>query len=156
RGASLEDFRLGLGEAVQTPGGCLPLPRLAFGPSGRPTVVLPPVGDAVLDFSARRRWNEDRMAAIRKHGPFRSAPLGTPYLVYPASLERDGVLERFVDETRSFLQLFGHDSSDFELTPYEDTARARDIIDKVIAIQKAGHATFIFLGLPAHAETTEK
>ena len=36
-----------------------------------------------MDPGARRRWNEEKMTAVRKHGPFRAGPLGTPYLVIP-------------------------------------------------------------------------
>ncbi|MDQ6864050.1 MAG: hypothetical protein M3082_16885 [Candidatus Dormibacteraeota bacterium] len=155
RGAQVEGLQLGLGDPLRQTAGCLTLPSLAFGPSGRPTVVLPPADSAAMDPGARRRWNEEKMTAVRKHGPFRVGLLGTPYLVYPADLEREGLLERFVDETKDQLRVLGHDSSEFELAPYEDTTRAKGIITKVIAIESAGQASFILLGLPAHGQTAE-
>jgi hypothetical protein len=150
RGASVEGVQLALAEPIRQPARCLPLPRLAFGPSGMPTVIAPPDEALANDQAARLRWNQEKMGTIRKHGPFRSSPLGTPYLVYPAGLDRDGVLECFVEETKRQLQILGRDGSDFELAPYDDRAHAKDIITKVAAIESAGTASFILLGLPQH------
>jgi hypothetical protein len=146
-GARFGGGRLVLAPALRRPQTVLPLPDLVFGPPEGPTTLRG--GERIPgDAEARRKWGGRKMDALRRHGPRRRAAFDNPYLVYPAGLERDSLLDDFLARTAQFSDTHGRAPFAPEADPYRDGAPARDIISKVQGLAVAGRAGFILLGLP--------
>lgn len=147
--------RVHFGAPVERPRSVLPLPGLLFGPADQPTRVSP--GDLRGDgeWETRRRWGHQKLTLLRQHGPYRKAVFTNPVLVYPASLEEEGLLEEFLKLTADFCERYGKVAFTPELASYRDGAHPREIIAKLRGLASAGHAGFILLALPdkpAHAD----
>ena len=146
-GLSLGGGRLSVGAPLRRPQSLLALPELVFGPTEGPTRLG--AGERVPgDIDARRNWGRRKLDALRRHGPARVAPFTNPYVVYPAALESDRLLDNFLDRTGTFCRTYGRAPFAPEADSYRDNASARDIIAKVRGLADGGRAGLVLLGLP--------
>jgi len=148
RGVQLAGKPVTFGPALRRSATVVPLPGLIFGSSEEPTVVrADPLSD---ERTAHREWGALKLASLRTHGPYKTAEFTNPYLVYPASLEKEDLLDRFLEQTAAFCKECGRVSFDPQLSSYVDGAHPRDIIAKVKGIAEGGRCGFFLLALPAN------
>lgn len=146
-GAPFAAGRIALGPPLRSPLAPFPLPDLAFGPPGGPTILR--AGERFPgDVGARRDWGRRKLDALRRHGPVLVVPFINPYVVYPAGIEDRGLLEDFLARTGAFCDSHGRATFAPEADSYRDNATARDIIAKVKGLASGGRAGLILLGLP--------
>lgn len=146
-GMPLGGGRLTLGAPVRRPQSLLALPDLVFGPAEGPTTLR--AGERTQgDIGVRRDWGRRKLDALRRYGPARIVPFVNPYVVYPAALENERLLDDFLDRTGTFCGTFGRAPFAPEADPYRDNALARDIIAKVRGLADGGRAGLVLLGLP--------
>ncbi len=147
RGVELAGAPVVFGRALRRPAAVVPLPGLLFGPPEAPAVVR---ADPAADERATHRgWGALKTASLRAYGPYKTVEYTSPYLVYPASLEKNGLLDRFVEQTAVLCKEYGRVSFDPHLSSYVDGAHPRDIMSKVKGIAEGGRCGFIVLALPA-------
>lgn len=148
--------RTRFGAPVRRSRSVLPLPGLIFGPADEPTRVLP--GDLRGDgeWEARRRWGQQKLALLGKHGPYRKATFTNPAFVYPAGLEEEGLFEQFLRLTADFCERYGKVSFTPEPTSYRDGAHPREIIAKLKGLADAGHVDFILQALPENSDQADQ
>jgi len=148
-GFLLDHVRVAIGTPLSPPSSVLPLPDLLFGPPEAPTRLRP--GERFTgDGDARRRWGQRKMQALQQSGPYRKQPFINPVLVYPASLERDHLLDDILKRTQEFCAKYGGVVFEPEFNPYQDAAHPRDVVAKLKGIADGGRAGFILLALPAN------
>lgn len=146
-GTPLGDGRLTLGPPLRRPQTVLPLPDLVFGPAGGPSTLH--AGECGPgDVGVRRDWGRRKLEALRRYGPVRVVPFTNPFVVYPAALESDTLLDDFLARTGTFCRTHGRASFAPEADSYRDQATARDIIAKVKGLAAGGKAGLALLGLP--------
>jgi len=105
-GARFAGHKIAFDPAVCKPQTVLPLPDLLFGPPETPSVLrASDVGQDEREI--RRRWGAMKSARLREHGPYRRELFTNPTFVYPASLERDGLLDDFLAQTAALCQEYG-------------------------------------------------
>lgn len=153
-GAHFAGHTVAFGPAVRKPRTVLPLPDLLFGPSDKPTVLR--AGDVARDERGiRRGWGAAKSSMLREHGPFRRQPFTNPTFVYPATLERDGLLDDFLEQTDTLCQEHGRVAFSPSLSSYLDDAHPRDIIKKIKGIADAGRSGFVLLALPTSVRNAD-
>jgi hypothetical protein len=145
KGARISGTRLEIGPPVQLPGNILPLPKLAFGSGGKP-VILSADG---ADRQAREEWGSRKLATLLETGPARQVPFTNPFVVYPASLEDEGLLDGLLKGTADACHRYGRVPFEPQLSSYREDAHPADIIAKVQGIMDKQQAGFILLALPA-------
>jgi len=150
-GARFAGRTITFGAAVLSSPSILALPSLVFGSEK----ILQPSSVGHTEREVRQRWGASKTTYLKNHGPYRQAPFTNPYFVYPESLERDGLLETFLEETASACQEYGRTDFTPILSPYLDDARPKDIIAKVRGITDANRAGFVLLGLPQNPKTAD-
>ncbi len=154
RGAKLAGAPISFGPALRCPATVVPLPGLIFGPPEARAVVR---ADLAADERApHRRWGALKTASLRTHGPYKAAEFTNPYLVYPASLEKDGLIDHFVEQTTALCAEYGRVSFDPQTSSYVDGAHPRDIIAKVKGIAEGGRCGFVLLALPTNDRDAAK
>jgi len=154
RGVGLAGAPIAFGPALRRPATVVPLPGLLFGPPEvRAVVRADPAGDPR---ATHRGWGALKTASLRTHGPHTAAEFTNPSLVYPASLEKDGLLDRLVEQTAALCAEYGRVSFDPQTSSYVDGAHPRDIIAKVEGIAEGGRCGFVMLALPTNDRDAAK
>jgi len=154
-GASFAGQPIKLGTAVRMSASTLPLPRLVFG-QGDQRVTLHPNLPGQAESEARRSWGSRKLRTLEHQGPFRTAEFVNPVIVYPARLEDDGLLDTFIKQTAVACNRLGRTPFEPRLSPYQDSAHARELIAKLRGIAQYQHAGFLLFALPADAENAAR
>jgi hypothetical protein len=151
RGVKFAGADIIFGTRLETPRQLLPRPALVFGPNDQPTMLEP---EAPTEYGgpqerdARRRWGSQKMAMLKKQGPYITSPFTNAFLVYPASLETGGLIDTFGKLTMQFCEDYGKVDVRLHYSSYRDQASSIDIIAKLRGIEKQQNADFILLALP--------
>ncbi len=154
-GARFAGRSVRLGPALSQPSRVLALPDLVFGPDERPE-RLSWTATGIGEVEARRGWGRRKVRALRQHGPYARQEFTNPFLVYPACLDDDSLLEDFVARTKGYCAEYGKVEFDPRLSSYRDGASAHDIIEKLKGIAEHQRAGFILLALPPDAERADR
>lgn len=128
------------------------VPHLIFG-EGR---ILTLSESESRNVKTRAELGERKLIYLQKNGPYSKSDFINPFLVYPVSLEQNGLLDRFLDLTRENCRIYGRTEFSPELSSYPDDQHPRNLIKKLQGIVQFQQAGFILLALPASPDAASK
>jgi hypothetical protein len=144
-----------IGAPITEPTGVLPLPDLVFGSPERPVPLLADHAGGEGD-RARQGWGRRKAKSLRDHGPHSAKEFVNPFLIYPASLDQDGLLDQFVEQTKSYCAAYGKVEFEPRFSAYRDVATAQEVIAKLRGIVDNQSAGFILLALPMNLSAADR
>lgn len=124
------------------------MPNLIF----KDQYVLSLAKEETTEPEARSQWGDRKLHYLQEYGPLEIKEFVNPFFVYPASLEKDDLFDHFLEHTKSVCRELGWCQFEPELSPYQDQAHPRNIINKLKGIVDNQRAGFILLALPNHPD----
>jgi hypothetical protein len=141
-----------VGQSIETSADMFDAPSLVFGNGN--VLNLNTLGKDI--YTTQKEWGAKKLEFLEKYGPEFKKPFVKPFVVFPAKLEQDNLIDGFIKQTQILCKKFGYIDFEPEYSAYNDKASADEIIRKLKGIVEHQQCGFILFALPSDSKVANQ